>query len=340
MLAPGTKLRKALDDIVKAKFGALLFFVDDFPKYENSMQGGFRLDISFSPEKLYELAKMDGAIILDQDGTKILGANIHLVPDPAMPTSETGTRHRTAERIARQSDCMVIAVSHRRCIITVYYKTYKYMLSDMDFLIPRVSQALNTLDKYRQNFDKLLAQIDMEEFGNQNQLRSIVETVTKGIEVLKIREQIEPYLIELGVEGKLAKMQLEEIIADIDDVLVAFIMDYCNHEINEEESLNILNNLRSLKELGPLVIARYIGYELTNVTQLDEIITPTKGYRFLVYNARIPIAIARRVVATFDNICQLSTANIEALKAVEGIGQKRALTILDTLETLKKRRHF
>ncbi len=339
LLAPGTKLRKALDDILKAKFGALILFADEIEKHESILQGGFRFDIIFSPEKLYELAKMDGAIILDQEGTKILGANIHLVPDSSIPTSETGTRHRTAERVARQSECMVIAVSHRRNIITLYYKTNKYLLNDTSFLMPRVSQALNTLDKYRQNFDKFINQIDIEGVSSQPQLRNIVTILTKGVEILKIREQIDPYLIELGVEGKLAKMQLEEILWDMESILLMFIMDYCDHEITEEESKNILTSLRNLKELSPLLVARGLGYDLTNTSQLDEMTLPAKGYRILVTFARIPISVANNVVSTFKNICQISAANIEALKVVEGIGHKRALAILDTIESFSQRRH-
>lgn len=339
MLAPGTKLRRALDDILKAKFGALILFADDVQKYENILQAGFRFDINFAPEKLYELAKMDGAIVVDSEATKILGANIHLMPDPSIPTAETGTRHRTAERAARQTECMVLAVSHRRGVITVYYKNNKYLLSDTSFLIPRVSQALNTLDKYRLNFDKLLAQSDLEEFSNRNPLRQVVEVISKGVEILKIREQIEPYLIELGIEGKLAQMQLDEIMSNIDSTLIIFIMDCSYRETTEEESRNILNGLCNLKELTPLLVARAMGYEIMNLAQLDEIFTLTKGYRFLIYSAHIPIVLARNVVMVFKNIYQITSASLESLKSIEGLGHKRALSILDTIETYKQRRH-
>ncbi|HEY8542381.1 MAG TPA: DNA integrity scanning diadenylate cyclase DisA, partial [Pseudothermotoga sp.] len=120
LLSPGTKLRKALDDIISANLGALLFFVDDPQKYEDIIQGGFDLDCAFSPERLYELAKMDGAIVISEDLSKILFANVHLVPDPMIPTLETGMRHRTAERVAKQTGQMVVAISKRRNVISLY----------------------------------------------------------------------------------------------------------------------------------------------------------------------------------------------------------------------------
>ncbi len=216
MLAPGTKLRKSLEDIVAAKFGALLVFVNG-QEYENLLQGGFRFDISFAPERLYELCKMDGAIILDEEGTRILGANVHLVPDATIPTTETGTRHRTAERISKQMGFLVLAISSRRNVITVYYENNKYMLKDIKLLLARATQTLYTLEEYRINFDKMLNQIEIAELHNRAELRNVVEIIIKGVNILKILEQIEPYVIELGNEGNLVKMQLEEMVGNFDE---------------------------------------------------------------------------------------------------------------------------
>ncbi len=156
-------LRKALDDIISANFGALLFFVDDVNKFVHIMQGGFELNCSFTPERLYELAKMDGAIVLSEDLTRIFAANVHLVPDPTIPTSETGIRHRTAERVAKQTGKMVVAISKRRNVISLYVGERKYVLNDRRLLITRSTQALNTLERYRENFDRILSKIENEE---------------------------------------------------------------------------------------------------------------------------------------------------------------------------------
>lgn len=339
MLAPGTKLRKSLEDIVAAKFGALVVFVNG-QEYENLLQGGFRFDIGFAPEKLYELCKMDGAVILDEEGSRILGANVHLVPDSSIPTTETGTRHRTAERVSKQMGFLVLAISSRRNVITVYYENNKYMLKDIKLLLARATQTLYTLEKYRINFDKMLNQIEIAELHNRAELRNVVEIIIKGVNILKILEQMEPYVIELGNEGNLVKMQLDEMVGNFDEMLGLFLKDYYLAEISEEEAQNVLSNLKKLKEIGPLVAARSIGYELANIGQLDEITVSSRGYRILRYAVGLPMGIACNLVKAFQNIHQISTTKIDDLKAVEGIGDKRALTIWETLETIKKANIF
>lgn len=336
MLAPGTKLRKSLDDILGAKFGALIVFIDEKTDYESFVQGGFRFDINFAPEKLYELAKMDGGVILDQDGGRILGANVHLVPDSSMPTVETGMRHRTAERIARQTGFLVLAISSRRNVVTLYYENNKYVMNDIKLLLARVTQALYTLEKYRVNFDKMLTQIELAELHNRAELRNIIEVLIKGVEIQKIRDQIEPYVIELGTEGNLFRMQLEEIVGDLDELLGNFLKDYHIQEVTYEEAQTILGNLKKLKELGPLVAARSIGFDLSNISQLDETTITARGYRVLKYAVGLPMTIVVNLIKTFKNIYQISNAKIDVLKEVEGIGDKRAITIFETLENIKK----
>lgn len=149
IVAPGTLLRRALDDIIMAQFGALIVFLDDIKAQENILQGGFYIGASFSPEKLYELAKMDGAIILDESVSRILAANVQLAPDPSLPTLETGMRHRAAERMARQTSSFVLTISRRRKVITLYYKTYKYQINDINTLLARISQTVSTVERYK-----------------------------------------------------------------------------------------------------------------------------------------------------------------------------------------------
>lgn len=336
MLAPGTKLRKSLEDILGAKFGALIIFIDEKVNCDNLFQGGFRFDINFAPEKLYELAKMDGGVILDQDGSKILGANLHIVPDSNIPTTETGMRHRTADRIAKQTGFLVVAISSRRNVITLYFENSKYVINDIKLLLARVTQALYTLEKYRVNLDKMLNQIELAELHNRAELRNAIEILIKGVEIQKIRDQVEPYVTELGTEGNLFKMQLEEIVGDIDELLGMFVKDYHSQDLSYEDAENILSNLKKLKELGPLVVARSIGFDLSNIGQLDETAISPRGYRVLKYAVGIPMSIACNLVKAFKNIYQISNATIDDLKGVEGIADKRAVTIFETLENIKK----
>ncbi|MBO8160031.1 MAG: DNA integrity scanning protein DisA [Thermosipho sp. (in: Bacteria)] len=341
LLAPGSKLRKALDDIVLANFGALIVFIpeDKYNEFSSIMQAGFKLDITFSPERLYELAKMDGAIIVDENVTKILAANIHLVPDASIPTSETGTRHRTAERVAKQTGQLVIAVSKRRNVISLYFNNYKYIINDINFLITRVNQALNTLEKYRQNFDKMLFQIDILEIENRVTLIDVVEIINKGVEILKIKDEIEPYVVELGIEGKLASMQLSEIVIDVEDILYNLILDYYKEDLGDEEkAIQIIEMLKGYKERRPITTARLLGYEeIANINQLYDYHVQSRGYRLLRNIAKIPMAITHNVVRAFGNVFSLSNADYSALKEVEGIGEKRAAAIIDSINSMRNR---
>lgn len=341
LLAPGTKLRKALDDIVLANFGALIVFIPEekMEEYSSIIQAGFRLNIPFSPEKLYELAKMDGAIIVDDSVTKILAANVHLVPDASIPTSETGTRHRTAERVAKQTGQLVIAVSKRRNVISLYYNNYVYIINDINFLITRVNQALNTLEKYRQNFDKMLLNIDLLEIENRVTLIDVVEIINKGVEILKIRDEIEPYVIELGVEGRLASMQLEEIVVDVEEILQNLILDYYKTDLEDEEkAIQIIETLKGYKEGRPITTARLLGYDdAANVSQLNDYTVQSRGYRLLRSVAKIPMTITHNVVKAFGNVFSLSNADFSALKEVEGIGEKRAAAIIDSINSRRNR---
>lgn len=336
MVAPGTRLRKALDDIVMANFGALLYFVDDRQTHREIIQGGFEIDTTFTPEKLYELSKMDGAVILDQAATRILSANVHLVPDTGIPSGETGMRHRTAERAARQTGNLVVAVSRRRNIITAYFKEYKHIINNINFLIAKIGQALNTLEKHRSGLDRMVVQIEKHEFSGRVKLLDVIYLMIKLFDVLKIREEIEPYIIETGTEGRLAYMQLEEISGDLEDLLHLFVMDYSAKPIEEHEAPEMVNAMRNTKELTPIALSKAFGYETTSLAQLEETSMVPKGYRFLIHQARIPMNIARNVVKSMENMSGIYSADIEALKCVEGIGVKRANAIIDSINMLTR----
>src|SRR6201996_9296215 len=138
-VAPGRPLRDGLDRILQANMGALIV-VGDGPDVLGICSGGFLLDAEFSPQRLSELAKMDGAIILAADASRIARANVHLVPSPNVPTSETGTRHRTAERVARSIDVPVISVSEDMAVVAVYARDQKPALEPIPRLLTRANQ--------------------------------------------------------------------------------------------------------------------------------------------------------------------------------------------------------
>jgi len=339
LIAPGTILRKAIDDIMKANTGALIVLIEDPDKYKNIIQGGFRLDVNFEPEFLYELSKMDGAIVVSSDTSKIFYANVHLVPDPSIPTTETGMRHRTAERFAKQTGNVVITVSRRRKTITLFYKNHKYVVNDITLVLSKVSQAINTLEKYRKNFDKLLSELDIIELENRTTLYDVVKVLEKGIMVMKISYEIKPYLIELGEEARLAKMQVNELTENIDDLLKLIIMDYYNDQFGEEhDPKDILESLVKTSSVDSVKIARSLGYSAQTSSQIEDITVKSKGFRILKYIAKIPMSISKKVIDSFKDIVAISQASIEDLKSVEGIGNKRAKAIVDSIHSLKMRK--
>lgn len=337
LLSPGTRLRKALDDIMAANLGALILFVDDLSKHRSIIQGGFEINCAFTPERLYELAKMDGAIVVSEDVSKILIANAHLVPDPTIPTTETGTRHRTAERVAKQTNCMVVAISKRRNVVTVYYGPHKYVLSDARLLMARVSQALNAMEKYRFSLDRLLSSIDSANFDMGISIYDVARTIEKAVRMMKIYEEIYPFIVELGEEAELIWAQVEEVLSDVQEITVLLIMDYSTADLNPDQAMEIIERLKQEKNLTEMKIVRELGINVQTTAQASETIVYPKGYRFLKGVVGIPLNVSQNVVRTFKNLKNLSEADMEVLKSVDGIGEKRALAIAASLGMIRER---
>ena len=218
LIAPGTALREGLDRILQAKHGALIVIGDD-PAVLSVCTGGFLLDAEYSPQRLSELAKMDGAIILAADASRIARANVHLVPKASIATTETGTRHRTAERVARSIDVPVIAVSEAMATIAVYRNALKHTTQSAGWLIDRSSQALATLQRFRVRFDDALTSLTRLEMEDTVSVRDVVSVLQPGEMVRRIAEEIEGHLVELGSDGRLIHLQTEELSAGVSDTV-------------------------------------------------------------------------------------------------------------------------
>ncbi len=337
LISPGTLLRKALDDILRANMGALILLVDDPERFPDVIQGGFDINVPFQPEYLYELSKMDGAIIVSEDSKVIFKANVHLIPDPSIETKETGTRHRTAERLAKQLEKVVIAVSRRRNVITLYYKGFRYVVNDTSFVISRVNQAISALEKYRKSFDKSVLELDVMELENRTTLADAVKALEKGLMVLKIDAEIKPYLVELGEEGRLARMQISELTENARDIMELLIMDYSKSPLTLKEASEVLDRMLEIG-VEPLEISKALGYEIQSSSQLDDVSVSARGYRLLKYTAKIPMSVSENVVERFRNIFSISRASLTDLKSVEGIGDKRARAILESINSLRMRK--
>src|SRR6056297_950088 len=224
-VSPGTPLRDGIDRVVRSETGALLVLSDDADVL-SICSGGFLVDAPYSPQRLSELAKMDGAIILSTDGSRIARANVHLVPDPSVPTSETGTRHRTAERVARSLDVPVISASEEMGVINVYAGGTKRQLQEIGQLLDRANQALQTLERYKVRLDDAIQKLTALEIEDVVTVRDMVSVVQRGEMVHRIADEIETMIVELGLDARLLRLQLDEIYSDIGDELELVIADY------------------------------------------------------------------------------------------------------------------
>ncbi len=332
MIAPGTQIREGLESILKAKTGALIV-IGDGEKVMNIVDGGFNINVDFTPAKLYELAKMDGAIILSADLKKILFANAQLMPDSNIPTSETGTRHRTAERVAKITGNVVISISQRREIITIYNGIDRYVLEDTSKVAAKANQALQTVEKYRKVFDNKISMLNEYEFNDMVTLQIIVETIQRIEMLMRIADEVKKSIYELGTEGRLISMQLNELIDGVDKEELLILRDY----ISKKDVYEAYKEIRSLTYedlMKTNLIASIIGIKETD--KLDEITVYARGYRILNKIPRMPNNIVENIVKKFKSFQNLLSADINELDNVEGIGEVRSKAIVQSLKRMQE----
>jgi len=335
MVAPGTPFREGLDSVLSAKTGGLIV-VGYSPEVMQIVEGGFSINCDFSPNSLYELAKMDGAIILSEDLKRILFANTQLIPDSTIPSSETGIRHRTAERVAKQTGKLVVSISQRRNVITLYQGNLRYALRDIGFILTKANQALQTLDKYKAVLDQALTNLGASEFEEMVTLEEVANVMQRLQMVQRIRSEIRRYINELGTEGRLIRMQLEELVSDIDEEETWLIMDYCR-ELGEDKIRDVRRELRRLTSeelLETGAIVRALGYPPTG-SALDQSVSP-RGFRMLHKIPRLPSMIISNLVERFSYLPHIMMATIEELDEVDGIGEVRARAIKEGLKRLQE----
>ncbi|MBW4827804.1 MAG: DNA integrity scanning diadenylate cyclase DisA [Clostridiaceae bacterium] len=331
MVAPGTSLRIGLESVVRAKTGALIV-LGNGDEVLKIVDGGFNINSEFSPAYLYELAKMDGAIIISSDCKRILYANAQLIPDQSISSKETGIRHRTAERVAKQTGVLVIAISQRRNIITLYKENSKYVLRNSSEILDKANQAIQTLEKYKSVLNQAMGNLTALEFEGLVTVYDVVKVLQRIEMVMRISDEIERYILELGNEGRLISMQLEELMSGVGDDGINIIKDYSNIDIEDKNYEDIRNSIRILssEELLDLYnIGKILGYD-TGAGSLDTNIHP-KGYRILSKIPRLPYSVLENVIKMFGSFQSILKASISELDLVEGIGEVRARTIKEGL---------
>lgn len=335
LIAPGTPIRDGLENILKAKTGALIV-ISDTKEVLDLVDGGFRLDIDYTSSRLYELAKMDGAIVLSADFKKILYANTQLIPDSSIITTETGTRHRTAERTAKQTGALVISISQRRSIITIFKGNERYVLEDTSKVISKANQALQTVEKYKKVFDSKLSLLNEYEFNDIVTLENVIISIQRAEMVRKMVEEVERAIFELGDEGRLLEIQLKELVGDLENEELLIVKDYMSPSKNklpdkileEIEKLNHEDLMKSDK------IAKMLGYQ--DFENYDEVGVYTRGYRVLNKIPRMPSNIVDNLVKSFKSFQHILAADIPQLDEVEGIGEVRARTIKQSLKRMQE----
>jgi diadenylate cyclase len=325
-VAPGTPLRDGIDRIVRSKAGALVVLSDE-PEVLAICSGGFLVDAPYSPQRLSELAKMDGAIIISTDGNRIARANVHLVPDPTVPTSETGTRHRTAERVARSLDVTVISASEEMGVINVYAGGTKRQLQEIGRLLDRANQALQTLDRYKVRLDDAIGNLTALEIEDVVTVRDVVAVVQRGEMVHRIADEIETMIVELGVDARLLRLQLDEMYGEVDDELDLVIGDYLPPHRHTEDTLAEMSRLKDDDVLDPRMALSTL--HLGDIS-LDAEIAP-KGLRLLHRVHKLPPELAARVANHFGSLARLQRATVSELTDIDGIDTETAQAIKETL---------
>ena len=337
MIAPGTPIRDGLENILRAKTGALLLITDDSDVIKQVVDGGFSINEEYTSSRLYELAKMDGAIVLSGDLKRILYANAQLIPSREIETRETGTRHRTAERTAKQTGELVISISQRRNIITVFKGNNRYILEDTDVVLNKANQGVQTLERYKKVFDNKLNTLNEYEFNDIVTLENVVIAIQRAEMVMRIAEEIQGQIYELGSDGRLVKMQLEEMIAGIEKEELLIVKDYLVPTKKKRTPETVLDEISELqyedltKESN---IAKLLGFE--NFDNYDEVAVYTRGYRILNKIPRMPSNIVENLISSFKSFQHILAADIESLDEVDGIGEVRARTIKQSLKRMQE----
>ena len=328
-VAPGTPLRDGIDRVVRSKAGALLVLSDE-PEVLGICTGGFLVDAPYSPQRLSELAKMDGAIIISTDGSRIARANVHLVPDPTVPTSETGTRHRTAERVARSLDVPVISASEEMGVINVYVGGTKHQLQDGGRLLDRSNQALQTLERYAERLDQAIAGLGALEIEDVVTIRDVAVVMQRGEMVDRISDEIETLVVELGVDARLLRLQLDEVYSGIDDQVDLVVADYLPVARDADDTMAELarlgdDDLRDLRAVAATL------HRAGDVSDLDAEVAP-KGLRLLRRVNRLGDELSCRIANHFGEFSRLQRATVDELAAIDGVDLTIATQIKETLE--------
>ncbi len=333
-VAPGTSLRDGLERILRGNTGGLIVIGWD-RVVEGLCTGGFPLDVDFSATRLRELCKMDGAVVLSTDGLRIARAATHLMPDPAIPTEESGTRHRTAQRVAQQTGFPVISVSQSMRIVSLYIGEGRYVLESTSELLSRANQAIATLERYKTRLDEVSQALSALEIEDLVTVRDVAAVAQRLEMVRRIADEVTGQVVELGTDGRLLALQLDELMAGVDADRELIVRDYMppgRRSRPAEAVLRDMSELSAVDLLDLTQVSRAMGLPGTPESQ-ESAVSP-RGYRLLARVPRIPPTILDRVVEHFGGLQKLLAASVEDLQVVEGVGETRARAVREGISRL------
>jgi diadenylate cyclase len=332
LVAPGTDLREGIENIIRAHNGALIVVAHP-EKLERLglISGGMKMELEFAPMRLYELAKMDGAIVISPDVSIIHYANGQLTPDPKLESEETGLRHLTAHRTAQQTGDLVIAVSERRRVVSLYRGPYgPHVLEEIGVVLSKANSALATLEKFTTRLLDEARILTVHEYEGVVTLREVVAAIVTFEYSIRIAEEIEAYVRELGSEGRLVKMQLDEAFHGVPEQYDALLRDYAEEGMDSRRVRMELKGFSSEQLSDPVAITHRLGYG--SVGQTEDFFVKPRGYRQLVRVPRLPRKVAENLIKEFGSLEGLLEATEEELDEVGGVGQARARAVHRRLE--------
>ncbi|MDD5658593.1 MAG: DNA integrity scanning diadenylate cyclase DisA [Actinomycetota bacterium] len=330
-VAPGTDLRLGIEYMLQAKTGGLLVLGDSEAVLKIT-NGGFYIGCNFTAAKLYELGKMDGAIILSSDTKRILYANTHLFPNPEIPTSETGTRHITAERAAKQTKELIISISQKRDVVTLYIDDIKYILEEPRIILSKANQAIQTLEKFKNGLNHLFLNLTVRELEGITTLYDVASIFQRAIIVRKTVKEVNKYITELGSDGRLLLMQTEELMDNVEDDYIKIVKDYVKGDAKTDISKlkEKILNIESDEIIELETISKILGYEVQE--NLIEFNVQPRGYRIISEVMRLPQVLITNIIGSFGNLKNIMNAGVDELAAVPGFGKTRAKSFVDRLK--------
>jgi diadenylate cyclase len=333
-IAPGTELRVAIENVIKGHLGALIV-LGETSELQFMFSGGMRVDLPFTPQYLYELAKMDGAIVLDADASRIVHANVQLMPDPTIASAETGTRHRTAERVARQTSALVISISQQRDTVSLYVGAQRYQLEEIADVLAKANQAVATLETYRQRLDQVAQRLTALEFQGAAMLDDVLVVLQRLELADRVGEEIEQELVELGSEGRLLEMQLAELLGELPRDRLALVRDYAAGDAAGEAEAIVrrLTTLPYQRVLEFDSLAEVLGHG-DHPSPFDTPVTP-RGWRALGELPRVGPSTAAALVERFGSLELLLRASLGELEE-SGLDRDRARELRDALRRLQE----